>query len=60
MQPGAAPDALPVLQDGKGTVAFQLKASALAHDEVLDVQVHWCKETRPHASTGSSAHPLAS
>ena len=39
MQSGAVRDAMPVLQDGTGTMAFQLKATASNHEEVLDVQV---------------------
>lgn len=41
MQSGAVLDAMPVLQDGTGTVAFQLKSTSSNHEEVLDVQVCW-------------------
>lgn len=41
MQSSAVHDAMPVLQDGTGTVAFQLKATSSNHEEVLDVQVCW-------------------
>lgn len=39
MQSGAALDIIPVLQQGTGTVGFQLKATPSNHEEVLDVQV---------------------
>ena len=41
MQSGSVLHAMPVLQDGTGTVAFQLKATHSNHEEVLDVEVRW-------------------
>lgn len=48
MQSGAALDAMPVLQDSQGTIAFQLKATSSNHAEVLDVQVCSCFPAYAH------------
>lgn len=38
-----APDAMAVLEESKGTIAFQLKATPSSHKEVLDIEV--CADT---------------
>lgn len=55
MQSGAALDAIPVLQQGKGTVAFQLKATVSNHEEVLDVQV--CQRIPQEAFSAEFVQP---
>lgn len=54
MQAGSALGALPVLHGGKGTVGFQLKATASVHEEVLDVQVSCCSASFAHPQCTSA------